>query len=126
MKLIYKLSMFSVLAASSLVSTNILAGAKEDHKVQVTRQFIIASMGDARNSSDGVQSIHIEDGGNYNTIWATTASGRTASCTTDNAEHLAALRSASSDSYIVAQYRSGVCTIVKVYKGSQYAPKKAD
>jgi len=123
MKNTSKVSPSIILSLSALLSFQVFAGTKSTYNVSATATSISGSFGSARNSSDTKQTLHIGDTGTTATIWARNSAGTIKSCTTNNAAHLAALRSATSNSYLLASHSSGKCTYVNVYKGSLFAPK---
>lgn len=124
MKSIRKTSLSIALTVCALVSSQAFAGTKSTYNVYNSATSISGSFGSARNSADTSQTLHIGDTGSIATIWSRTSSGSIKSCTTNNAAHLAALRSATSNSYLIANHSGGTCTYVNVYKGSLFAPKE--
>ncbi|WP_444994642.1 hypothetical protein [Aliikangiella sp. IMCC44359] len=123
MKNINKVASSIILSASALLSLQTFAGTKSTYNVTATATTISGSFGSARNSADNTQILHVGDTGAVATIWARNAAGVVKSCTTSNPQHLAALRSGTSNSYLIASHSSGSCTYVNVYKGSLFAPK---
>ncbi|TQV87614.1 hypothetical protein [Aliikangiella coralliicola] len=124
MKNISKKSLSILVSLSAVVSLQAFAGTKSTYNVTATNTTIAGSFGSARNSADNVQVLHIGDTGSIATIWARNAAGDIRSCTTNNAGHLAALRSATSNSYLISSHSGGTCNTVRVYKGSLFAPKE--
>jgi len=119
----YLFSLLAIFSVVSLGSIEAHAGTKSSYPVTVTTTYIRGSFGSARNSADTSQTIHIGDQTTSITIWARDAVGTVKSCSTNNPASMAALRGASSNSYLYTNYSAGVCNSLYVYKGSLFEPK---
>jgi hypothetical protein len=111
-----------------------LAGPKRESPVKIISEadgtgVAYGQPATARQSTDWYQAIGCVtawgvNGSRYGTCRATSASGIEASCWTDDADAIAQIRSAQSDSYLLFGWAvDGRCTMVQVETSSTLAPK---
>ncbi|MBN8468657.1 hypothetical protein JYJ95_19265 [Corallococcus exiguus] len=96
--------------------------------INPTANVIAGSFGNVRNSPDTVQSLdvgfQVGNGFYYAYIYATDVNGTTASCTTHNRDMIEVIKSASSDSFIMAYHDgAGTCTNIEMRNASYLEPK---
>jgi hypothetical protein len=106
------------------------AGMKDNTPVNIntTSRSFYGSLGAARNSSDGSQSLGCQISSSSSNIsvscYARSSAGTYATCSTSSRPMVDAVVGMPSDAFISVYYdSSGVCTNIYVYKESIDAPK---
>ena len=106
-----------------LLSFNSIAGAKFSYPVSIGANTIWGAFGSARNSADPDQLIGVYDYTTSVMIYARDDAGNSASCTTNNVDHIAQLRGLIDATLIYVTWDSqGNCSQIYTYKASFIEP----
>jgi hypothetical protein len=114
-------------AGALLASTAALAGFRSGEQVYIydIDRLAHGHLGYVHNTADNTQYIGCYSNQSVGSCYARDSAGLTRSCTTSDANHIATIRSLSSDSSLYFWWdSSGYCTNVHVNIGSSSSPKR--